>query len=306
MTTHEKSLLLIEQQKRIDRMENALATEAEGKEKAISRNTDLETMVAKLFASLEAKDRLLNEMSQKLDRIAANQPDPDKPSPREKELLRIIANLQAELRNRNRLTYDCKSQKRPSKSKGAEPAPKDRQQDKDEHDGTPGSSAPDDTMDPVGDDSNSPKRPHTPAEEASFILRKGSTYKKMGADRTITHPIDRSRLPEGAVVISVFKLYAYEQTVSLVEHEYELVKYKLGDKFFTEYLPAEDESHQMVDRAKVIKASAVFHTAISTCRMAGLSVLDYFKAFFRKVVIERETDYGKLLPHTIGLHAKNY
>lgn len=52
--------------------------------------------------------------------------------------------------------------------------------------------------------------------------------------------------------------------------------------------------------------SAVLQTAISTYRMAGLSVVDCFKIFFRKVVIEGETDYGKLLPHTIGLHAKNY
>lgn len=55
MTTHEKSLLLIEQQKRIDRMEKALAAEAEGKEKCLTRNTDLETMVARLLASLEAR-----------------------------------------------------------------------------------------------------------------------------------------------------------------------------------------------------------------------------------------------------------
>lgn len=135
-------------------------------------------------------------------------------------------------------------------------------------------------------------------------MRKGSTYKKMGADRTITHPFDRSRLPEGAVVISVFKRYAYEQTLSLVEHEYELVKYKLGGKFFTEYLPAQDDSHQVVDRVKGTKASADFHTAISTCRIAGLSVLDDFKTFFRKSVIEGETDHGKLLPHAIGLHTK--
>lgn len=140
----------------------------------------------------------------------------------------------------------------------------------------------------------------------AIILRKGSSYKKMGADRTITHPFDRSRLPEGAVVISVFKRYAYEQTVSLVEHEYELVKYKLGGKFFTEYLPGEDNSHQVVDRVKGTKASADFHTEISTCRMPGLSVLNYFKTLFRKVVIEGETYYGKILPHTIGLHAKNY
>lgn len=306
MTTHEKSLLLIEQQKRIDRIEKALAAAAEGKEKVLSRNTDLETMVAKLLASLEAKDRRPNEMSQKLDCIVANQPDPDKPSPREKELLRIIADLQAELRNRSRQTYDSKSQKRSSKSKGAETAPKDHQQDKDEHDGTPVSSGPDDTMDPVGDGSNAPKSPDTPPEEESFILRNGSPYKKMCDDRTITHPFDRSRLPEGAVVISGFKRYAYEQTVSLVEHEYELVKYKLCGKFFTEYLPAQDDSHQVVDKVKGTKASADFHTAISTYRMAGLSVPDYFKTFFRKIVIAGETDYGKLLPHTIGLYAKKY
>lgn len=106
--------------------------EIEETERIKNRNAELESLISRLSDRLvsmdnhiEEKYRLLDEMSQKLDRITANQPDPDKPSPREKELLRIIANLQAELRNRNRLTYDSKSQKRPAKSKDIAPQPKD-------------------------------------------------------------------------------------------------------------------------------------------------------------------------------------
>lgn len=58
-------------------------------------------------------------------------------------------------------------------------------------------------------------------------------------------------------------------------------------------------SHRMAE------ASAAYHTAIATCRMAGVSVLEYFKKFFRRV-IEGERDYSLLMPRTIGINAKNF
>lgn len=56
-------------------------------------------------------------------------------------------------------------------------------------------------------------------------------------------------------------------------------------------------SHRMAE------ASAAYHTAIATCRMAGVSALEYFKRFFRRI-IEGERDYSLLMPQTIGINAK--
>ena len=52
---------------------------------------------------------------------------------------------------------------------------------------------------------------------------------------------------------------------------------------------------------KMVRVSALYHTVISTCRMQGVSVLDYFKKFFSEIVKGRR-DYEHLLPLTIGLN----
>ena len=51
---------------------------------------------------------------------------------------------------------------------------------------------------------------------------------------------------------------------------------------------------------KMAGVSAVYHTIIFTCRMQGVSVLDYFKRFFSEIVKGRRY-YEYLLPLTIGL-----
>ena len=51
---------------------------------------------------------------------------------------------------------------------------------------------------------------------------------------------------------------------------------------------------------RMTRVSAVYHTIISTCKMQGVSVLDYFKRFFSEIVKGRR-DYEHLLPLTIGL-----
>ena len=45
----------------------------------------------------------------------------------------------------------------------------------------------------------------------------------------------------------------------------------------------------------------IINTIISTCKMQGVSVLDYFKRFFSEIVKGRR-DYEHLLPLTIGLN----
>lgn len=51
---------------------------------------------------------------------------------------------------------------------------------------------------------------------------------------------------------------------------------------------------------KMARVSAAYHTIISTCKMQGVSALQYFKMFFREIVNGRR-DYQNLLPMTIGL-----
>ena len=52
---------------------------------------------------------------------------------------------------------------------------------------------------------------------------------------------------------------------------------------------------------RMARVSAVYHTIISTCKMQGVSVLDYLKRFFSEIVKGRG-DYEHLLPLTIGLN----
>ena len=52
---------------------------------------------------------------------------------------------------------------------------------------------------------------------------------------------------------------------------------------------------------RMARVSAVYHTILSTCRMQGVSVLDYFKKFFSEMVKGRR-NYEYLLPLTIGLN----
>ena len=52
---------------------------------------------------------------------------------------------------------------------------------------------------------------------------------------------------------------------------------------------------------RIARVSAVYHTIISTCKMQGVPVLDYFKKFFSEIVKGRR-DYEHLLPLTIGLN----
>ena len=47
------------------------------------------------------------------------------------------------------------------------------------------------------------------------------------------------------------------------------------------------------------EVSVIYHTFIETCKMCGVSTLEYFKEFFKAVMLGR-TDYENMLPMTIG------
>ena len=52
------------------------------------------------------------------------------------------------------------------------------------------------------------------------------------------------------------------------------------------------------------RVSAAYHSIVSTCKLQGYSILEYFKKFFEEIVAG-DRDYGKLMPSTIGISANN-
>lgn len=48
------------------------------------------------------------------------------------------------------------------------------------------------------------------------------------------------------------------------------------------------------------EVSVIYHTFIETCKMCGVSTLEYFKTFF-KAIMQGRTDYENMLPMTIGI-----
>ena len=49
-----------------------------------------------------------------------------------------------------------------------------------------------------------------------------------------------------------------------------------------------------------VEVSVIYHTFIETCKMCGVSTLEYFKEFFKAVTLGR-TNYENMLPMTIGI-----
>ncbi len=65
-------------------------------------------------------------------------------------------------------------------------------------------------------------------------------------------------------------------------------------------LSGERKNSLFFGSGKMARISAAYHTIIATCKMQGVSVLQYFKMFFQAIVNGRR-DYENLLPMTIGL-----
>lgn len=69
---------------------------------------------------------------------------------------------------------------------------------------------------------------------------------------------------------------------------------------FIRPLSGERKNSLFFGSGKMARVSTAYHTIISTCKMQGVSALQYFKMFFHAIVNGRR-DYENLLPTTIGL-----
>ena len=400
----------------------------------------LDELFALRKADKEERDRLLEKLDRMTEQLMNLNESSQMQMKQNEELKQMIADLQKQnelLKKENaalkeqkkqdrKNLYGSKSQKISRKKKEEAPS---HEENKDDFDGTSGpssvSASDEDTL------SQAPEK----KEERPY--RKGMSYKRMKADKSVCHDSDFSRLPKDAVIIKTFYKYSYQQISYILEHKYQIIRYKQSDGYNvymyidkelvdTEHLcclaharakfvyayeqgddpdakylidcfgelyrledtyklsglsaqeitrcrhslrtkeiigrirskldvllsPTHPPRGELMDKAvnylqifwkqlfaylndgrydidnsiaerfirplagerknslffvgsRMANVSAAYHTLLSTCRMNGLSALEYLKKFFHEIVKGRK-DYENLLPMTIGINTNKY
>ena len=296
MNSMEKSMLLDE----------LFALRKADKEREAKLLEKLDRMTEQLMNLNESSQRLLkqNEEQQKiifdLNKLV-------------EKLQKENAALKEQKKQDRKNLYGSKSQKISRKKKEEAPS---HEENKDDFDGTSGPSSVS-----ASDEDALSKAP----EKEERPYRKGMSYKRMKADKSVCHDSDFSRLPKDAVIIKTFYKYSYQQISYILEHKYQVIRYKQSDgkirksylfkdhydiensiaERFIRPLSGERKNSLYLVGSRMANVSAAYHTLLSTCRMNGLSALEYLKKFFHEIVKGRK-DYENLLPMTIGINTNKY
>ena len=148
--------------------------------------------------------------------------------------------------NRKNL-YGSKSQKISCKKKEEAPS---HEENKNDFDGTSGPSS----VSASDEDALS----QAPEKKEERPYRKGMSYRRMKADKSVCHDSDFSRLPKDAVIIKTFYKYSYQQISYILEHKYQVIRYKQSDGKIREgYFPKTGEP-DYIDVVPGTHASADF------------------------------------------------
>lgn len=162
------------------------------------------------------------------------------------------------------------------------------------------------------------------------------SYKRMKADKSVCHDSDFSPLPKDAIIIKTLYNSYYiiigrirskldvllspthpprgelmDKAVNYLQVFWKQLFAYLNDgrydidnsiaERFIRPLAGERKNSLFFVSSRMANVSAAYHTLLSTCRMNGLSALEYLKRFFHEIVKGR-TDYENLLPMTIGIN----
>lgn len=200
----------------------------------------------KLLEKLEEQATLQNEVRQVRGQLSQLIDTITEQNSIIKTLQEKNAFLEEQLKLSRRNLYGSKSQKGSRKAQT-----KSREEEKDDFDGN----APCESANTVEEE--------VAQEEATRVkearpYRCGMSYKKMKADSSVFHRSDLSRLPEGAVRIKTCYRYSYEQISRIVEHRYEVIRYKMPDgKLYDGYFPCSNEP-EIIDAVPGTHASSDF------------------------------------------------
>lgn len=167
-------------------------------------------------------------------------------------LLKNVTSLEESVRLGNKHTYGSKSQKRKSKPTDED----DHTKHKDDFDGTQASL--EDISSPSGKSSENPAVESAKKAKEVRLYRQGKAYRTMRADRSVCHACDLTKLPEGALIIKRMRRYSYEQVSSIIEHDYEVIRYKTVDGTIRDgYFPIDGEP-EIMDVLPGTHASSTF------------------------------------------------
>ena len=289
-------------------------------------------LLDELFALRKADKEREAKLLEKLDRMTEQLMNLNESSQVQVKVIDGLKQMIADLQKQNELLqkenaalkeqkkqdrknlYGSKSQKISRKKKEEAPS---HEENKDDFDGTSGPSSV--SASDEGALSQAPEK----KEERPY--RKGMSYRRMKAAKSVCHDSDFSRLPKDAVIIKTFYKYSYQQISYILEHKYQVIRYKQSDgkiregyhfknhydtdnsiaERFIRPLAGERKNSLFIVGSRMANVSAAYHTLLSTCRMNGLSALEYLKKFFHEIVKGRK-DYENLLPMTIGINTNKY
>ncbi len=219
MNPDEKSKLLIELMSR-------LKSAQEREERNGERINELLCQIQQLITSLQVANEEIRSLREQLTEY--------------NKLVSENASLKEELRLAKKHRFGSKQQRGPGKPHDTTPV--SHEEAKDGFDGTD-SSLPED-IEEAGNNipSASDSAAEAPHEKDIRLFRQGMKYRTMQADKRVEHKSDMSKLPEGAIVIEVNTRYSYDQVSQIVEHDWEVVRYKMPDgKIYAAYFPIEGE-----------------------------------------------------------------
>ena len=132
-----------------------------------------------------------------------------------------------------------------------------------------------DMEDKTADVANNP----TPPRKERRLYRLGKSNRTMTADNHVFHGSDRSKLPDGAVVIKTYSRYTYDQKTVITEHEHEIVVYRDKDgKVMCGYFPMDSE-----------KDEPIIESVPGTHAAPDLMAYLVFNRFFLDTPVYRET-----------------
>ena len=77
-------------------------------------------------------------------------------------------------------------------------------------------------------------------------------------------------------------------------------RYSIDRSSFARLLPTGRKNSLAFGSHDGAEVSVIYHTFFETCKMCGVSTLEYFKEFF-KAIMQGRTDYENMLPMTIGI-----
>ena len=191
----------------------------------------LDELFALRKADKEERDRLLEKLDRMTEQLMNLNESSQRLLKQNEEQQKIIfdlnklveklqkenAALKEQKKQDRKNLYGSKSQKISRKKEEETPS---HEENKEDFDGTSGPSS-------VSTSEGNTLSQAPEKEERPY--RKGMSYKRMKADQSVCHDSDFSRLPKDAVIIKTFYKYSYEQISYILEHQYQVIRYKQSD-----------------------------------------------------------------------------